>query len=251
MSTRVLATRSPRRVEGSGDPSLRASVRRATSPGDDAPQHNRRGQRVARPVRGHPARTHSGGRITKRDFESHLREIRDPPAALRDVTVVLVGTEKAGNVGAVARAYGSFECEDCVWWRRGATRTRASLSAAKGAQHIVHGAGVWHAGGCLLDVDTAVAFHVWCEGLEPARARDVDALVRAFRAEARKQRKDAFLFHDDDDDDDDDEDASDAISSLSPKRPRKRHVFGVRRTRSATPRRTTLRIPCLRARGVV
>ena len=208
------------RVEGSGDPS--PSARRsaaATSPGDDAPRHNRRGDNASRDRFADTLReTHSGGRITKRDFQSHLGKLRDPPAALRDVTVVLVGTKKAGNVGAVARACGSFECEDL---RLVAPRcdpdTRASLSAAKGAQHIVHGAGVYDTlEDALLDVDTAVAFHVWCEGLEPARARDVDALVRAFPGGgAKTKRKDAFLFHDDDDDDDDDEDASDAISSLS------------------------------------
>ena len=204
------------RVEASGDPS--PSARRsaaATSPGDDAPRHNRRGDNASRDRFADTLReTHSGGRITKRDFQSHLGKLRDPPAALRDVTVVLVGTKKAGNVGAVARACGSFECEDL---RLVAPRcdpdTRASLSAAKGAQHIVHGAGVYDTlEDALLDVDTAVAFHVWCEGLEPVRARDVDALVRAFPGGgAKTKRKDAFLFYDDDDDDD----ASDDISSAS------------------------------------
>ena len=172
------------RVEGSGDPS--PSARRsaaATSPGDDAPRHNRRGDNASRDRFADTLReTHSGGRITKRDFQSHLGKLRDPPAALRDVTVVLVGTKKAGNVGAVARACGSFECEDL---RLVAPRcdpdTRASLSAAKGAQHIVHGAGVYDTlEDALLDVDTAVAFHVWCEGLEPAVARDVEALIETF-----------------------------------------------------------------------
>jgi len=194
------------RVEASGDPS--PSARRsaaAPSPGDDAPRHNRRGDNASRDRFADTLReTHSGGRITKRDFQSHLGKLRDPPAALRDVTVVLVGTKKAGNVGAVARACGSFECEDL---RLVAPRcdpdTRASLSAAKGAQHIVHGAGVYDTlEDALLDVDTAVAFHVWCEGLEPVRARDVDALVRAFPGGgAKTKRKDAFLFYDDDDDD--------------------------------------------------
>ena len=32
----------------------------------------------------------------------------------------------------------------------------------------------------LLDVDKAVAFHVWCEGLEPRAARDVEALIETF-----------------------------------------------------------------------
>jgi tRNA C32,U32 (ribose-2'-O)-methylase TrmJ len=206
------------RVEASGDPS--PSARRsaaATSPGDDAPRHNRRGDNASRDRFADTLReTHSGGRITKRDFQSHLGKLRDPPAALRDVTVVLVGTKKAGNVGAVARACGSFECEDL---RLVAPRcdpdTRASLSAAKGAQHIVHGAGVYDTlEDALLDVDTAVAFHVWCEGLEPVRARDVDALVRAFPGGgAKTKRKDAFLFYDDDDDDDDDDASFEATAT--------------------------------------
>jgi len=208
------------RVEASGDPS--PSARRsaaAPSPGDDAPRHNRRGDNASRDRFADTLReTHSGGRITKRDFQSHLGKLRDPPAALRDVTVVLVGTKKAGNVGAVARACGSFECEDL---RLVAPRcdpdTRASLSAAKGAQHIVHGAGVYDTlEDALLDVDTAVAFHVWCEGLEPVRARDVDALVRAFPGGgAKTKRKDAFLFYDDDDDDDTSDDFSSASSEAT------------------------------------
>ena len=31
-----------------------------------------------------------GGRVSKRDFKSHLGKLSDPPAALRDVAVVLV-----------------------------------------------------------------------------------------------------------------------------------------------------------------
>ena len=196
------------RVEGSGAPPPSSPRSDADARGDDTPRHNRRGDNASRDRFADTLReTHSGGRITKRDFQSHLGKLRDPPAALRDVTVVLVGTKKAGNVGAVARACGSFECEDL---RLVAPRcdpdTRASLSAAKGAQHIVHGAGVYDTlEDALLDVDTAVAFHVWCEGLEPVRARDVDALVRAFPGGgAKTKRKDAFLFYDDDDDDDDD-----------------------------------------------
>jgi tRNA(Leu) C34 or U34 (ribose-2'-O)-methylase TrmL len=45
----------------------------------------------------------------------------------------------------------------------------------------VHGAGVYDTlEDALLDVDKAVAFHVWCDGLEPERARDVDALIKTF-----------------------------------------------------------------------
>ena len=80
----------------------------------------------------------------------------DLPAALADVTVILVGTKKAGNVGAVARACGSFECEDLRVAPRADPYTRASLSAAKGAQHIVHGAGVYDTlDDALLDVARA------------------------------------------------------------------------------------------------
>jgi len=54
----------------------------------------------------------SAGRITKRAWERHLGRLRDPPAALEDVCVVVVGSKKAGNIGAIARAAASFECED-------------------------------------------------------------------------------------------------------------------------------------------
>ena len=171
------------RVEGSGAPPPSSPRSDADARGDDTPRHNRRGDNASRDRFADTLReTHSGGRVSKRDFQSHLGKLRDPPAALRDVTVVLVGTKKAGNVGAVARACGSFECEDL---RLVAPRcdpdTRASLSAAKGAQHIVHGAGVYDTlEDALLDVDTAVAFHVWCEGLEPRAARDVEALIETF-----------------------------------------------------------------------
>jgi tRNA C32,U32 (ribose-2'-O)-methylase TrmJ len=155
----------------------------ADAPRDDKPRHNRRGDNASRDRFADTLReSHSGGRISKRDFKSHLGKLSDPPAALRDVTVVLVGTKKAGNVGAIARACGSFECEDFrVVSPRCDPKTRASLSAAKGAQHIVHGAGVYDTlEDALLDVDKAVAFHVWCDGLEPERARDVDALIKTF-----------------------------------------------------------------------
>jgi tRNA C32,U32 (ribose-2'-O)-methylase TrmJ len=126
--------------------------------------------------------THSGGRVSKRDFKSHLGRLVDPPARLQDVTVVLVGTKKPGNVGAVARACGSFECEDLrIVAPRCDPHTRASLTAAKGAQHIVHGAGIYESlEDALLDVDTAVAFHVWGEGLEPEAVGDLETLLEKF-----------------------------------------------------------------------
>lgn len=167
-------------TSGSGDPPPSVV---ADAPRDDKPRHNRRGDNASRDRFADTLReSHSGGRISKRDFKSHLGKLSDPPAALRDVTVVLVGTKKAGNVGAIARACGSFECEDLrVVSPRCDPKTRASLSAAKGAQHIVHGAGVYDTlEDALLDVDKAVAFHVWCDGLEPERARDVDALIKTF-----------------------------------------------------------------------
>ena len=82
--------------------------------------------------------------------------------------MVLVGTKKAGNVGAVARACGAFECEDLrLVAPRADPYTRASLSAAKGAQHILRGAGVYDTlEDALLDAGKAVAFHVWIEGFD-------------------------------------------------------------------------------------
>ena len=182
--------------EGSGDPPPSAV---ADAPRDDKPRHNRRGDNASRDRFADTLReSHSGGRVSKRDFKSHLGKLSDPPAALRDVTVVLVGTKKAGNVGAIARACGSFECEDLrLVSPRCDPGTRASLSAAKGAQHIVHGAGVYDTlEDALLDVDKAVAFHVWCDGLEPERARDVDALIQTFPG-----GRGFFSFSDDDEED--------------------------------------------------
>ena len=147
------------------------------------PKHNRRGDNAARDKFTDTLReTYSGGRVSKRDFKSHLGKLQDPNAALDDVTVILVGTKKAGNVGAIARACGSFECEDLrLVSPRCDPHTRASLSAAKGAQHIVHGAGVYDTlEDALLDVDCAIAFHVWTDGLEPENVSDVDSLIKLY-----------------------------------------------------------------------
>ena len=71
---------------------------------------------------------HSGGRVTKRAFAAHLGKLTDPPAALEDVCVVVVGTKKPGNIGAIARACGSFECEDLRLVRRPRRTPSLSLS---------------------------------------------------------------------------------------------------------------------------
>ena len=88
--------------------------------------------------------------------------------------MVLVGTKKAGNVGAVARACGAFECEDLrLVAPRADPYTRASLSAAKGAQHILRGAGVYDTlEDALLDAGAAVAFHVWIESFDDASSNE-------------------------------------------------------------------------------
>ena len=149
----------------------RARPSRRAAPPADKPRHNRRGDNAERDAFADELRErNSGGRVSKRLWRAHVGKLADPPAALADVTVILVGTKKAGNVGAVARACGSFECEDL---RLVAPRcdpdTRASLSAAKGAQHIVHGAGVYDTlDDALLDCGASVAFHVWCDGLTPS-----------------------------------------------------------------------------------
>ena len=111
--------------------------------------------------------------------------------------MVLVGTKKAGNVGAVRARVRQLRVRGSAFGGAAVRPGHARVSErGEGAQHIVHGAGVYDTlEDALLDVDTAVAFHVWCEGLEPARARDVDALVRAFPGGgAKTKRKDAFLF---------------------------------------------------------
>ena len=102
--------------------------------------------------------------------------------------MVLVGTKKAGNVGAVARACGAFECEDLrLVAPRADPYTRASLSAAKGAQHILRGAGVYDTlEDALLDAGKAVAFHVWIEGFDDdassSRASNLRHLRNLLRA---------------------------------------------------------------------
>ena len=142
--------------------------------------------------------------------------------------MVVVGSKKAGNIGAIARAAASFECEDLRLVRlpradidtspanrrlpfastphRRATHhrltnlptypsptqhaqvaprvdptSRASLSSAKGAQHVVHGAGEYASvEDAIADCDAAVAFHVWHDGLDVQSLDDVGALMRAF-----------------------------------------------------------------------
>ena len=113
--------------------------------------------------------------------------------------MVRVGTKKAGNVGAVARACGSFECEDL---RLVAPRcdpdTRASLSARLNtAQHIVHGAGVYDTlDDALLDVDTAVAFGLVRGRSPPGRATSTRSCARLLGG-AKTKEKTPFFFHDD------------------------------------------------------
>ena len=161
----------------------RASPRVAPPPPADKPRHNRRGDNAERDAFADELRErNSGGRVSKRLWRAHVGKLADPPAALADVTVILVGTKKAGNVGAVARACGSFECEDLrVVAPRADPYTRASLSAAKGAQHIVHGAGVYDTlDDALLDCGASVAFHVWCDGLNPERLRGIPHLLARF-----------------------------------------------------------------------
>ena len=59
--------------------------------------------------------------------------------------------------------------------------SRASLSSAKGAQHVVHGAGEYASvEDAIADCDAAVAFHVWHDGLDVQSLDDVGALLRAF-----------------------------------------------------------------------
>ena len=75
--------------------------------------------------------------------------------------------------------------------------SRSSLSSAKGAQHVVHGAGEYSSvAEAIADCDAAVAFHVWHDGLDVRSLEDVGSLLRAFPG----GRMDASMDEDEDED---------------------------------------------------
>ena len=225
LALRVLATSAVPTGAGAG---VKKSAD-AAAPRRPGPGGARRGQSASRDEWNDKVLSNgSAGRLTKRAWEQHLNRLTDPPAALEDVCVVVVGSKKAGNIGAIARAAASFECEDLRLVRlpradidtdsanrrlpfastphQSATRhrltdlptypsptqhaqvaprvdptSRASLSSAKGAQHVVHGAGEYASvEDAIADCDAAVAFHVWHDGLDVQSLDDVGALLRAF-----------------------------------------------------------------------
>ena len=225
LALRVLATSAVPTGAGAG---VKKSAD-AAAPRRPGPGGARRGQSASRDEWNDKVLSNgSAGRLTKRAWEQHLNRLTDPPAALEDVCVVVVGSKKAGNIGAIARAAASFECEDLrlvrlpradidtspanrrlpfaspphqsathhrltnlppypspTQHRQVAPRvdptSRASLSSAKGAQHVVHGAGEYASvEDAIADCDAAVAFHVWHDGLDVQSLDDVGALLRAF-----------------------------------------------------------------------
>jgi tRNA C32,U32 (ribose-2'-O)-methylase TrmJ len=227
LALRVLATSAVPTGAGAG---VKKSAD-AAAPRRPGPGGARRGQSASRDEWNDKVLSNgSAGRLTKRAWEQHLNRLTDPPAALEDVCVVVVGSKKAGNIGAIARAAASFECEDLRLVRlpradidtnhprtvafrlpprptdappthhrltnlptypsptqhaqvapRVDPTSRASLSSAKGAQHVVHGAGEYASvEDAIADCDAAVAFHVWHDGLDVQSLDDVGALLRAF-----------------------------------------------------------------------
>lgn len=91
----------------------------------------------------------------------------DPPALLSDVTVVLVSPKRPSSVGAVARACGSFECEDLRLVRPRCDRLmRSARNGSKGSQYLLWRA-TEHAdlADALAGVDHSVAFTRWVAGV--------------------------------------------------------------------------------------
>ncbi|GIL83485.1 hypothetical protein Vretimale_11166 [Volvox reticuliferus] len=90
----------------------------------------------------------------------------DPPALLGGVTVVIISPRKPVSVGTVARACGSFECEDLriVMPRQESYITRHAKSASKGAQYILYRAGHYDSiAEATADCDVRIAFTRWTQ----------------------------------------------------------------------------------------
>ncbi|KAG2500207.1 hypothetical protein HYH03_001785 [Edaphochlamys debaryana] len=94
----------------------------------------------------------------------------DPPALLSGVCVVIISPRKPVTVGTVARACGSFECEDLriVMPRQQSYITRHAKSASKGAQYILYRAGHYDSiEQATADCDVRVAFTRWAQSSSP------------------------------------------------------------------------------------
>lgn len=110
-----------------------------------------------------PCRRSLTGRRKHRVWEPQLL---DPPAALADVSVVLVSPKRPNSVGAVARAASSFECEDVrIVAPRCNHLARSARNGSKGAQYLL-----WRAQLCDSLAEAAagaavtVAFTRWVQG---------------------------------------------------------------------------------------
>ncbi|KAG2446788.1 hypothetical protein HYH02_008348 [Chlamydomonas schloesseri] len=106
----------------------------------------------------------------------------DPPALLSGVTVVIISPRKPVTVGTVARALGSFECEDLriVMPRQESYITRRhAKSASKGAQYILYRAGHYDSiAEATSDCDVRVAFTRWAQSSSPHVYKvDINGLV--------------------------------------------------------------------------
>ena len=189
LSTRVLATqRRGARVEGSAI-FLRASVRRDIAPATCL-GYNRRGDIASRDRFGIPCARPTPPHH-ERDFQSHLGK-RDPRGVVDVPWCSSAPRKRETSAPSRARAAAS-SARICVWWPR-STRTRASRRGERRAAHRARRRGLRHAGGCSSGCGYGGGLPRLVRGLSPpGRATPT---LRAARAEARKQKENAF-FHDD------------------------------------------------------
>lgn len=89
----------------------------------------------------------------------------EPPAALGNLSVVLVGPQKPPNVGAVARACNCFEAEDLRIVASSCSITaRSSQNAAMGAQRLLWQASEYSTVEDAVKGCYSVAFTRWQDG---------------------------------------------------------------------------------------
>ncbi|EFJ45312.1 hypothetical protein VOLCADRAFT_106038 [Volvox carteri f. nagariensis] len=114
-----------------------------------------------------PPRTLTGNQ-SQLSWEGSLLE---PPALLDGVTVVIISPRKPVTVGTVARACGSFECEDLriVMPRQESYITRRhAKSASKGAQYILYRAAHYDSiAQATADCEVRIAFTRWSQASSP------------------------------------------------------------------------------------
>ena len=101
----------------------------------------------------------------KHVFARLTAQVRYEHAALHGQLSVVRGRTDERELRRVYKPFGVLPDRRGPPATRADPYTRASLSAAKGAQHIVHGAGVYDTlEDALRDAGRSVAFHRWCEG---------------------------------------------------------------------------------------